>query len=266
MDELKQSNRTLWNNWAGIHEKSAFYDVEGFKAGGSNLRPIELEELGDVSGKSLLHLQCHFGLDTMAWARRGASVTGADFSDRAIGLAQQLSQELGINARFVCSDIYGLPDVLEDQFDIVYTSYGVLYWLPDLKRWGEVVAHFLKPGGVFYIVELHPFADVFKNEGVTELRVAYPYFSGPEPLRFETHGTYADPNADYHSVEYGWIHPLSEIINSLINAGLRIEYLHEFPYTFEQRFSFQTRDEEGRWRLNKMENMLPLLFSLKAIR
>ncbi|MDQ3855027.1 MAG: class I SAM-dependent methyltransferase [Chloroflexota bacterium] len=266
MDRYIASNRELWDHWTDIHERSEFYDLEGFKAGRSSLNPIEREELGDVSGKSLLHLQCHFGLDTLSWARLGASVTGGDLSDRAIELARSLSQELGIDARFVRSELYSLPDLLDGQFDIVYTSYGVLYWLPDIRRWGEVAAHFLKPGGTFYIVEYHPFANVFENEGTDDLRVAYPYFQGPKPLTFETHGSYADPNADYHFVEYGWNHPLGAVVTSLSDAGLRIQHLHEFPYTFEQRFPFMEQDADGKWWIKGRETALPLLFSLKATR
>ena len=126
MDEYLKKNRELWNEITPIHARSAFYDVEGFKKGRSTLDSIELEELGDVSGKSLLHLQCHFGLDTLSWARRGAKVTGVDFSDEAITQARSLSEETSIKANFICSNIYDLPDVIEDQFDIIFTSYGIL--------------------------------------------------------------------------------------------------------------------------------------------
>jgi SAM-dependent methyltransferase len=239
--------------------------VEGFKAGTSSLRALEVEELGDVAGKSLLHLQCHFGLDTLSWARRGATVTGADFSDHAIAAAGALAKEVNLTARFVLSDLYHLPDVLDGQFDIVYTSYGVLFWLPDLRRWANVIAHFLKPGGAFYIVEYHPFAAVFENENAGDFEVAYPYFHGPEPLEFETSGSYADRTADFHFPEYGWDHPLSDIINALLAAGLRLEYLHEFPYCFEQRFPFMVHGADGRWRFaGRTNNMIPVLFSLKA--
>ena len=177
MDDYLKANRENWNERTPIHARSEFYDVEGFKAGRSTLTSIELEEVGEVAGRSLLHLQCHFGLDTMSWARLGAKVTGVDFSDQAIALARSLSKETGIEADFVLSDIYELPDVLDEQYDIVFTSFGVLNWLPDLKKWAQVIARFLKPGGTFYIVEFHPFADVFDEESdAVELRLHYPYF------------------------------------------------------------------------------------------
>ena len=241
------------------------YDVPGFKAGKEQLQPIELRELGDVRGKSLLHLQCHFGLDTLSWARHGAHVTGIDFSDQAIAQAWSLAEELHIPGRFICCNLYDAPGRLDEQFDIVFTSYGVLFWLPDLRRWAEIVAHFLKPGGVFYIVELHPFANIFEIDDVTDLQPAYPYFSGPEPQRFETHGSYADPTADVHLEEYGWDHPLSEVINALLSAGLHLEWVHEHPVSTYQRFPFMVRSDNGEWRLpGKLDGMLPLLFSIRA--
>jgi 2-polyprenyl-3-methyl-5-hydroxy-6-metoxy-1,4-benzoquinol methylase len=157
MDEFLKANQKLWNEWTTEHENSPFYDLDGFKAGRERLRSIELEEVDDVRGKSLLHLQCHFGMDALAWARHGAIVTGVDLSNDSITLAQSLSKELNIPANFVCSDVLTLPDHLQGQFDIVFTSYGILHWLRDLKRWAQVIAHFLKPGGFFYIVEDHPF-------------------------------------------------------------------------------------------------------------
>jgi SAM-dependent methyltransferase len=265
VDEYLTANRTLWNTWAEVHVGSAFYDVEGFKAGRSSLHPIEIEEVGDVTGKSLLHLQCHFGMDTLSWARRGAEVTGVDFSDRAIKLATSLAQELEIPARFVHADIDGLPAVLDGAFDIVFTSYGVLYWLPDLRRWAEVVAHFLQPGGTFAIVEFHPFSAVFDPESDAGLQVTFPYFPGPEPLRFETSGSYAAATPGYEGVEYGWTHPLSEVVNALLAAGLRIVSQREFPYTYEQRFPFMERGDDGCWRLpGALDGTIPLLFSLRA--
>ena len=267
MEKYQQANLALWNEWATINAQSEMYDLAGFKAGKCALKPIELQELGDVTGKTLLHLQCHFGLDTLSWARRGARVTGADFSDEAISLAKSLSRELDIPADFVCSDIYNLPQVLSGQFDVVFTSYGVLCWLRDLTRWAEIVAHFLKPGGTFYIVEFHPFAWVFDDDNPSELRVKYGYFHTPEPTEWTVQGSYADRNAHVKQpVEYEWAHSLGDILNALIAAGLRIEFLHEFPYSVEKTFPFMERDPDGWWRLKEPPAQIPLTFSLKAIK
>ena len=264
MDDYTRTNLDHWNELVSMHAQSKFYDLQSFKAGNSTLKPIEVEELGDVAGKSLLHLQCHFGLDTLSWARRRAQVTGADFSDQAIALAQSLSQELEIKANFVCSNLYDLPDVLSSEFDIVYTSYGVLCWLSDLGRWGKIIAHFLKPGGVFYIAEFHPFANVFEDESATDLQVAYSYFGSAEPFQWESDGSYADLSAPVqHRVTYEWFHSLGDILNALISAGLRIEFLHEFPVCAYRSFPFMEQGTDGWWRL-KGGDTIPLMFSLKA--
>jgi len=156
MDEHQRANLAKWNELVAVHARSAFYDVDGFRRGCCSLRPLELEEVGDVAGLRLLHLQCHFGLDTMSWARLGAEATGLDFSDTAIEVARSLSDDLAIPARFLCTDLYQLPKVLDETFDVVFTSYGVLCWLRDLEEWARIVARFLAPGGRFHLVELHP--------------------------------------------------------------------------------------------------------------
>lgn len=259
-----RANRQLWDTWTIEHEHSPFYDLEAFKQGKDRLRSIELQELGDVSGKSLLHLQCHFGMDTLAWARRGAAVTGIDFSLQSIALARKLSEELNIPATFFCADIATLPDVLDGRFDIVFTSYGVLHWLSDLQRWGQVIAHFLNPGGIFYIVEDHPFMRVFTTKVTTDLKVANRYFYSPEPDRLESTGTYASPGSDVSNTYYIWNHSLGEIINSLITAGLTIEFLHEFPFAARAKFPFMEKGEDGWWRFTDPRHTIPLLFSLQA--
>jgi len=266
MDKYLKSNLEMWNDWAQLHAESEFYDVEGFKNGRCTLKSIELEELGDVSGRSLLHLQCHFGLDTLSWARRGAKATGADFSDKAIALARSLSQETGIKADFVCSDIYDLPDVLDSKFDIVYTSCGVLCWLPDLKKWAEVIAHFLKPGGSFYIYEGHPVMNMFDNSpGGAELEIALSYFHKAEPEGWEEiAGSYAGVRTYKPHTSYEWTHGMSDIINSLIGAGLGLKFLHEFPVCFFQATPFMKQDEDGYWRYEG--DKVPVSFSLMATR
>ncbi|MCI0397179.1 MAG: class I SAM-dependent methyltransferase [Chloroflexi bacterium] len=263
MDEYLQANRNLWDEWTTEHEQSPFYDVPAFKAGKDRLRSIELEELGDVRGKRLLHLQCHFGMDTLAWARRGAIATGVDFSERSIALARSLSQELNIPADFICSDVENLPAVLFGEFDIVFTSYGVLHWLRDLKQWAEIIAHFLAPGGIFYIVEDHPFMRILGAGSETELKLANPYFF-PGPDKIENVPSYATGGqGDMHTF-YIWNHTLGEVINVLIGAGLRIEFLHEFPYAARAKFDGMKKGEDNWWRLTRQDGLIPFLFSLQA--
>ncbi len=266
MEDYLRANRDNWDELVAIHEKSKYYDLDGFKSGKSSLKSIELEELGNVSGKSLLHLQCHFGLDTLSWARLGAKVTGVDFSDKAIALARSLSKELGIEAAFVCSDVYDLPKAHSGKFDIVFTSYGVLCWLPDIGRWARVVSQFIEQGGTFFIVEHHPFVNVFYGEAdAVDLRATSAYFHSQEPLmEAPGTGTYADPAAEIHTPEYEWVHSLGDIVNSLVSSGLKIEYLHEFPFTDYRAFPFLEQRADGWWSLKQGKAQIPLLFSLKA--
>jgi SAM-dependent methyltransferase len=268
MDHYRKANLDRWNELVAIHAASAFYDLDAFRAGKCSLRSIEREELGDVSGKSLLHLQCHFGQDTLSWARRGAHVTGIDFSSEAIKLARDLNEELNLNARFICSELYDLPKVLDGKFDIVFTSYGAICWLPDLGEWARVIAHFLKAGGTFYIVEIHPFANVFAEDSdPAELKVGYPYFHAPTPLKWETPGTYADRDAVVkHGVSYDWVHSLGDVLNALIAAGLQIEFLHEFPFCVCGMLPCMEQSADGWWRVKGREDTIPFLFSLKATR
>ena len=166
---------------------------------------------------------------------------------------------------FLCCDIYDLPNILEGEFDIVFTSYGVLCWLPDIREWAKIIAHFLKPGGTSYIVESHPFNAVFENErDTTDLKVSYSYFHSSQPTRWEPDGSYADKDAKVMTPTYEWTHSLGDIINALISAGLRIEFLHEFPYSGEDHYPFMEKGEDGWWRLKGSKETIPLMFSLKA--
>jgi len=264
------ANRALWDAWTAVHASGDFYDLAAFRAGGIRVRDHEIAALGDVTGRSLLHLQCHFGIDTLSWARLGARVTGADFSPAAIRLARELADDLGFpEARFVESNLYDLPAALDGVFDIVYTSRGVLGWLPDIRAWAGIVAHFLAPGGTFFISEIHPVAQVFENEGVApgELRLTYPYWEHRDPLVFEVTGSYADKTADVgEQREHGWDHGLGEIVTALIDAGLRIESLEEQPY-LEWAADFLVESEPGSDRFilpPGTAGELPLMFTLRA--
>ena len=259
-DQYFDANREGWNLRTEVHKKSAFYDVETWKRGGLSLTPVELKEMGDVHGKSLLHLQCHFGQDTLSWARLGAAVTGCDLSDKAIGYARELSAELNLPAHFVCCNLYDLPDHLNDSFDIVFTSYGTIGWLPDLQRWAAVVAHFLKPGGFFYIADFHPVLWMFDDNME---RLTYPYHNAGVIETAQT-GTYADRSAEIAYREYGWNHSLSEIVNSLINRGLHIEFLNEYPYSPYDCFDKTIKGEDGFYRIRGLENVIPMVYTIRA--
>jgi SAM-dependent methyltransferase len=265
MNNYLDTNQQLWNAWTALHETSDFYDLPGFKAGKSSLRPIERAELTDVAGRSLLHLQCHFGLDTLSWARKGALVTGVDFSDQSIALAQSLSTDLAIPATFVCADVEHLPNVLSGQFEIVFSSYGVLPWLRDLRRWAEVIAHFLTPGGIFYLVDDHPMMRTLGTNEAGALTVAHPYFFTEEPSRIAARGSYAAPADEQAPLRewYIWNHSLGDILGALIGANLQIAFLHEFPFAMRAKFPGMQRGDDGVWRFSGPP-AFPLLFSLQA--
>jgi len=267
MDDYTKANLDWWNEVAIVHSQGDVYEMASFRAGKIKLYPLELEEVGDVSGKRLLHLQCHFGMDTLSWARLGAKVTGIDFSDKAIEIAQNLSQELHLDATFIQTELYNLPNVLDaaDEFDIVFTSYGAIGWLPDLQPWGSIIGHYLKPGGFFYIAEGHPFMWTLDEKSV-DFKLHYPYFS-KEPIKDEEQGTYAEKNAKLeHTTTYGWNHTFSEIFNSLISAGLTINFLHEHPFCAWDPFPDmeQSEDRFNRFKDPAKREMIPLMFSLKA--
>lgn len=265
--EYVEENRAHWDELAEHHPDTDHYDVETFLDGESTLRRLEREEL-DAAGARLLHLQCHFGLDTLSWVRDGgaAHATGVDFAPTAVETARELRDRVGLSpdrARFVESDVYELD--LDVTFDVVFTSYGTIYWLPDLERWAEVVAAHLDPGGTFYVADGHPFATPFHHESTADdLRVAHPYF-GTEPTTTEHDGSYAGWDFGLENRRaHGFAHPLGDIVTSLVDAGLRIEFLREHPWSFFGRFDAMEADDDDRWWLPGLEYDLPFTFSLKA--
>ncbi|GGK57680.1 class I SAM-dependent methyltransferase [Rufibacter glacialis] len=256
-------NRHAWNLRTGVHKDSAFYDLKSFKEGKNSLNALELEALGEVRGKKLLHLQCHFGQDTLSWARLGAKVTGVDLSDEAIALARQLNQELGLDAEFVCCNVYDLPQHLEGQFDVVFTSYGVIGWLPDLERWAQVVTHFLKPGGTFFLAEFHPVVWMFTPDFS---RVAYSYFNNGGPIIEGSSGTYTDREAPIKYTEYSWNHGLSEVLGALLRQNLQLQAFQELPYSYYNCFENLQQGADGHWRIIGLEEKLPLMYSLLMVK
>lgn len=263
MTDHIEVNRRLWNSWAKINAASDFYDVEGFKAGRDPIDEIVSELVGDVDGKRLLHLQCHFGLDTLGFARRGARVTGVDFSTEAIATARRLAEETGLAATFELAEIASLPGRFAGEFDIVFTSYGAIQWLPDLEAWADTIAQALAPGGAFCIAEAHPAAAVFDDEREDTLAVRYSYFD-TEPQHFVEHGSYADRDADFEGDSYGWQHPLEEILGVLLSRGLRIESFGEYDRVPWQWFPMLVERGGGFWGMPEDGPQLPLLFTLRA--
>ncbi|SDH31511.1 class I SAM-dependent methyltransferase [Nonomuraea jiangxiensis] len=253
-------NRANWNARVPIHVGSDFYDVAGFKAGRNPLRPFELAEVGDVAGRRLAHLQCHFGLDTLSWARLGAEVTGLDFSDAAIAQARAIAAECGIPARFVTADVHDAVEALGRTYDIVYTGLGALVWLPDLTRWAETVAALLAPGGFLYLAEFHPFADIMDD--ATGTTVTYDYFDRGPHVWEEPH-TYTGEGVLEHQTSVQFQHGLGEVVSAVAAAGLRVEFVHEHDRTYFQRFGTLVADG-AEHRLPEGAPRIPLMYSLRA--
>ena len=265
-----KANKAWWDEITGPHTRSAFYDMESFKAGRNRfLQPYIVEEVGDVAGKSLLHLQCHIGLDTISWARLGAKVTGVDFGGEAVAFARNLAAEESLDATFVQSNIYDIGDRFDGQFDIVFTSYGVLGWLHDLGEWGEISARALKPGGIFYIAEFHPVADTLQfDKPIETAGDAYPgnpYFDPGNPIVNP-----AQEGADYASDHttgldtYEWFHSLQDVFMALIDAGLQIELFQEQDFSVYRMREGMVVDSRGLWRLPETVPPLPLMYSIRA--
>jgi SAM-dependent methyltransferase len=252
IDEYFEMNRAGWDRRTEIHARSKFYDVDGFLGGATSLREIELGELTDVEGRRLLHLQCHFGLDTLSWARRGAICTGVDLSPVAIEQARALSRRGGLDAEFVCANVYDFDRGDAPPYDIVFTSYGAICWLPDLARWAAVVSSNLASGGTFYMVEFHPIHD---------LLAGYSYFAEDTPS-VEEEGTYTE-NGDEAVAEFAvWSHPMSGVVNELVGAGIEIVRLNEFPFSPYDCFEGLKEREPGRFYLEHGGRDVPMVYSI----
>jgi 2-polyprenyl-3-methyl-5-hydroxy-6-metoxy-1,4-benzoquinol methylase len=256
MDERVEANRRMWDERVPIHVGSRFYDVESWKAGGRNhlVAPFEETEIGPVDGRRICHLQCHFGMDTLTFARRGATVVGVDFSPSAVAAARQLADEVGVGDRasFVESTVEDARDHVEGDFDIVYTSWGALIWLPRLDAWARTIASLLRPGGFVYVADQHAMTSKYSG----------PYFR-TEPFCDGDTGTYADPSATtVHNEAYEWQHTTGEVVTALADAGLRIDFLHEHPLLVWQDQAEMVQGDDGMWRLPG--DPMPLSFSLKA--
>jgi len=268
-----QANRAWWDEVTPVHVRSDFYDVPSFLAGCNTLPQFVLDEVGDVRGRSLLHLQCHFGLDTLSLARLGATVTGVDFGEVAIMEARRLARQTGLEATFVVADVLQMGDRFDSRFDVVFTSFGVLPWLHDLILWGIAVARALRPGGVFYIAEFHPFMDTLDEHRVirrtSDLVLTYPYFNDDRPLLRDSRdgwGDYADRDfvSDLDVPTHEWFHSLGEVFGALTRAGLTVESFREYPFCVYQAREGMVKGEDGFWRMPEGVLQVPLMFSIRA--
>lgn len=263
-----EANLSNWNNRAALHVRDAtgFYNVEGFLAGRDALYPVEASEIGDVKGKRLLHLQCHFGLDTLSLARRGAVVTGLDFSPVAVEAARDLARKADLQATFVEADVYDARKVIQGEFDMVYSTWGTICWLPDVKRWAKVVADMLAPGGMFYFLDSHPSAQVL-DERDGRIEPTYGWRTPVEkPDTFTESASYTGDAHAKPTTMHNWIHPLSNIIGGLIEAGLRLEFLHEHEVLPYKLFPSMMPTGTGMFRLPDEAVPIPLAFSLRAVK
>ncbi len=262
--EIFEINKTLWNKKTAVHVDSSFYNKQGFINGETVLTPIELNELNDVAGKTMLHLQCHFGMDSLNWQRLGAKVTGVDFSDAAIEEAKKLNEQLGYDAEFICSDIYSLnlPTLFKGDgfFDIVFTSYGTIGWLPDLEKWAKVIAKHLKPEGIFYMADFHPVVWMFNNDFS---KIEYAYHK-TVPIIEEDQSTYTENSEPIIGKEYGWNHSISEILNALLAEGLQLQFFNEHNWSPYACLNNIVEFEKGKWHIKGMEGKLPMVYSLMA--
>jgi SAM-dependent methyltransferase len=253
-------NRENWNQRTPIHWDSEFYSNDAFIAGANPLNDIELTLLGDVQGKSILHLQCHFGQDSIALSRLGAKVTGIDLSDQAIGKARELAAICNTDTAFVVSDVYDLPNQLTGQFDMVFTSYGTIGWLPDLSRWASVIHHFLKPGGTFIMADFHPVVWMFDDD---LKQITYRYFNG-EAIVEKDSTTYGNPQAEFKSTSVGWNHGMAEIIGSLLKQNLHLLHFDEFDYSPYNCFKHMEKIAERKYRIQHFEDKIPMVYALVA--
>ena len=259
MKNYTEVNKALWNKRVDGHVNSDFYSVDRWKKHLNSLNKIELSLLGDLQGKKILHLQCHFGQDTLSMQALGAQCTGVDLSNKAIDKAQVLARELNLESRFICCDIYELKNHLDEKFDLVFSSYGCIGWLPDLSKWAEVISNFLKPNGKFVFAEFHPVVWMFNDQFTS---VDYSYFNKEAIIESES-GSYADPKGDYNNDFVCWNHSIDEVLTALISNGMSLELFQEYDYSPYPCFENIVEQDQKKYQIKNLEGKLPMVFALK---
>ncbi len=267
--EMIDVNRNNWDARTPIHVASEFYGLNEARDSGHWFADFEWPDLGDLTGRDVLHLQCHLGTETLAFAERGATTTGLDFSGAAVAEARRIARDAGREVTYVEADVHDAVDALDGRrFDVVYTGKGALWYLPDLARWARTVAGLLRPGGFLYLVEFHPLLQslgAVPEPGEQHLRLRQDYLGGRGPLRVEVAHTYTDgPPLDQATTCYEWRHGLGDIVTALLGAGLSIEVLRETELLPWPRFPGMVPADGGWWRLPDHDPKIPLMFALRA--
>lgn len=272
MDEWYDANRRNWDERAPIHARSRTYDLQAYRDDPTHLSTIvafDREVLGDLTGLDVVHLQCHIGTDTLSLARLGATVTGLDQSPASLGQARRLFADCATPGRFVQARVYDAVAALDARYDVVYTGVGAINWLPDIDRWGAVVAALLRPGGRLVMREGHPVLWSLDDRDPTDrtLRVAFPYFETAEPMAFDDTATYTDADADLSSTRtYEWNHGLGEIVTALLDHGMVLTGLREHRVLEWAMWPWMEPDG-GRYRLPAgQRDLVPLMYTLTATR
>jgi SAM-dependent methyltransferase len=253
-------NKDSWNKRTEVHFDSEFYDNPSFIKGKSSLNDIELNLLGDIKGLSVLHLQCHFGQDTISLNRLGAKVTGVDLSDKAIEKANELAVLCDSDAKFICCDVYNLAQVLDKKFDIVFTSYGTIGWLPDIDKWAKTVSHFLKPNGRFIFAEFHPVVWMFDDNFS---KIDYRYFNSEAIVESQTE-TYTDQKTPIQQTCISWNHGLGEVVSSLLKNELQLNSLEEFDYSPYDCFAGTVKVAQKKFRIKRLDDKIPMVYAISA--
>ncbi|MCB9252261.1 MAG: class I SAM-dependent methyltransferase [Flavobacteriales bacterium] len=255
-------NKEAWNRKTPVHIDSEFYDVKSFLKGQSSLNRIELDLLGDVQDKKIMHLQCHFGMDTLSLARMGAQVSGVDFSEEAIKYANKLAEEANLKGKFYCLDVYSVPEKIKETYDIVFLSYGTIGWLPDIDRYAKVISGLLKPGGRLVFVDFHPVIWMYDGDFK---EIEFSYFKDGPILEEET-GTYADRSSDLKIQTIGWNHSIEEVVGSLLNNQIELTGLKEYDYSPYNCFRHMKQSSAGKYRIEGLEGKLPMVYAVTGVR
>ncbi|GAA4590185.1 SAM-dependent methyltransferase [Actinoplanes octamycinicus] len=272
MSDYLTVNRANWDERAGAHAASADYGFRRFAEDPAHLSDVvrfDLPLLGDVAGRRAVHLQCHIGTDTLSLSRLGARMTGLDFSGESLKQARRLAELAGADIEYVQSDVYAARDVLDGDFDLVFTGIGALGWLPDIKRWARTVASLLAPGGRLFLREGHPVlwaCDYDRTDGVIAL--GEPYFEQAEPQIYDEPGTYVDTDHQFvHTVTHEWNHGLGEIVTAVLEAGLTLTGLVEHQSVPWNALPGRMRQlDNGEWQLAERPERLPHTYTLQAVR